>query len=98
MKGTMWCSHSEAKGMSRTMTISSWSAAKVISRCRRVLLEPGEQFLVHAGHPAGVFRRPSRSGSSPRAARISRTAASIRFVSTLIVPSPLHSSTNPWAG
>ncbi len=93
MNGTMWCSHSEAKGMSRTITISSWSAANVTSRWSAGFSWNPENSssYIRATRP-GVMSRPSRSGSSPMAVRISRTAASIRFVSTLIVRSPLHSS------
>src|SRR5271166_2150396 len=63
--------------MSRTMTISSCSAAKPAKSSSYIL----------ATRP-GVFCRPSRVGSSPIADRISRTARSIRSLSTLTVRSP----------
>ena len=68
--------------MSRTRTISSWSASNVTTRWRDgILVEPGEDLGVHLRDASGVRTSPSRSGSSPIAARISRTARSIRSVS-----------------
>src|SRR5580658_2742669 len=92
MKGTRWCSHTEANGISRTMTISSCSAAKVTVRCR-----PGSSAIplksssYMAATRVGVLSSPSRSGSSPMAARISLTARATRAVSTgaLFVPFPV---------
>ena len=70
--------------MSRTSTISSWSASKVVvSTSLGSPAEPGEDLGVRAGHPGrGLPCSPSRSGSSPTAIRISRTARSIRSRST----------------
>src|SRR5579862_6099044 len=65
--------------MSRTMTISSWPTSKTVvstssGRCRR----PANCSAYARATRAGVSRRPSRSGSSPIANRISRTARSMR--------------------
>src|SRR5579875_1484465 len=66
MNGTRWCSHSEANGMSRTITISSWSAAKVTVRWRPGSSERPENSSAYmAATRAGVSTRPSRPGSSP---------------------------------
>src|ERR1019366_3253413 len=93
MNGTMWCSHSEANGMSRTITISSCSAAKVTSRWSAGFSSnPANSSAYMRATRPGVLTSPSRCGSSPTAERISVTAASIRSMSTLIVLSPLHSS------
>ena len=56
----------------------------------RVLVEPREDLLVHRARRApACARSPSRSGSSPIASRISRTAASMRGLSTALpAPSP----------
>src|SRR6201996_2665188 len=69
--------------MSRTSTISSCSASKTVlsmssGRCRR----PANCSAYIRATRAGVSARPSRSGSSPMASRISRTAFSIRAWST----------------
>src|SRR5579872_3799787 len=92
MKGTRWCSHSEAKGMSRTMTISSWSAAKVTVTWRAgSSWSPANSSSYMAATRAGVSASPSRAGSSPIASRSSATAFSTRPVSTpTSVPAPVE--------
>src|SRR6516164_11326601 len=69
--------------MSRTRTISSCSASKTVvstssGRCRR----PANCSAYILATRAGVSISPSRSGSSPTASSISRTARSIRSWST----------------
>src|SRR3954449_2785907 len=65
--------------MSRTRTISSWSASNVTTRCRAGSSPRPAQISAYiSATRAGVRTRPSRSGSSPIATRISRTAFSIR--------------------
>src|ERR1039457_3282307 len=87
MKGTRWCSQSEAKGMSRTMTISSWSAAKVTVRWRPgSSFNPAKSSSYMAATRDGVSTNPSREGFSPMASRISATAFSTRAWSTPIRP------------
>src|ERR1017187_5201985 len=87
MKGTRWCSQSEAKGMSRTMTISSWPDAKVMVRCRPgSSLNPAKSSSYMAATRDGVSTNPSREGFSPMASRISATAFSTRAMSTPIGP------------
>src|SRR5215472_13145401 len=81
--GTKWCSHMLYISMSRTRTISSCSASKTVvstssGRCRR----PANCSAYILATRAGVSISPSRSGSSPTASSISRTACSIRSWST----------------
>ena len=73
MKGIRWCSHREAKGMSRTITISSWSAAKVTSRWSAGFSpKPANSSSYIRATRRGVLTRPSRAGSSPMAIEQSR--------------------------
>ena len=68
MNGTRWCSHIEYSGMSRTMTISSWSASKVTVRCAPgSSCSPAKISAYMRATRVGVSSRPSRSGSSPMA-------------------------------
>src|SRR5438876_4601184 len=68
--------------MSLTITISSWPASKVTeSWGSGQSWTPLKISAYMLATRSGVFRRPSRSGSSPMASRISRTAFSIRPVS-----------------
>src|SRR5919199_3869266 len=68
--------------MSLTITISSCSAAKVTDRCcSGESWRPEKISAYMAATRSGVSWSPSRSGSSPIASRISRTAFSIRPVS-----------------
>ena len=66
--------------MSRTMTISSWLDSKVTVRCSvGSSWRPAKiSAYMRATRVGRVARRPSRSGSSPIASRISRTAFSMR--------------------
>ena len=65
--------------MSRTMTISSWSASKRTARWSAgSSWRPAKISAYISAIRCGVRRSPSRSGSSPMARRISRTACSIR--------------------
>ena len=69
----------ECSGMSRTITISSWSASNVTVRCcDGSSCSPAKISSYILAMRTGVRTRPSRSGSSPIASRISRTARSIR--------------------
>src|SRR4051812_38694408 len=69
--------------MSRTMTISSCSASNVTVRCfEGSSCSPAKISSYMSAMRAGVRTSPSRSGSSPIASRISRTAFSIRPLST----------------
>src|SRR5579862_3860990 len=78
-----WCSQIEYSAMSRTSTISSWSASNVTTRWLAGSCESPEQISAYmSATRAGVRSKPSRSGSSPIAARISRTARAIRSRST----------------
>ena len=83
--------------MSLTSTISSWPRSNVVCRTSSASIErPAKISAYERATRAGVFRRPSRSGSSPTASRISRTAASIRGRSTgpgPTSPVPSRSST-----
>ena len=79
--------------MSRTMTISSCSAAKVTSRWRAgSSCSPEKSSSYMAATRSGVATSPSRAGSSPMAVSSSVTAARTRSVSTLIGPSSLQRS------
>src|SRR6516165_3076863 len=91
--GTRWCSHNEAKGMSRTMTISSCSAANVTSRWRAgSSCRPENSSSYMAATRSGVASRPSRSGFSPMADRSSCTALRTRSTSTLTGRPPCRRS------
>src|SRR6478609_5427946 len=85
------------KLISRTRTISSYFSVKNLRRwtlgsSRR----PQNNSLYMRATRAGVSRRPSRSGSSPTAAKISRTARSIRGRSAFdAVGAPLLSESSP---
>src|SRR5579872_5664094 len=84
MNGTMWCSHSEANGMSRTITISSCSVANVTVRWRSGSSStPEKSSWYMRATRSGVASRPSRRGSSPIASSSSATRRSTRWVSTL---------------
>src|SRR2546425_626303 len=77
--------------MSRTMTISSWQASNVTWRCSSgSSCNPPQISAYMRPTRPGVSTKPSRSGSSPMAIRISRTAFSIRAWST---PEPFPSLT-----
>src|SRR6478609_4853022 len=81
--------------MSRTMTISSWSASNVTVRCcDGSSRSPAKISSYISAMRLGVRARPSRSGSSPIASRISRTARSTRGLST----SALASGVTTWIG
>src|SRR5580658_6805859 len=70
--------------MSRTITISSCSAAKVTSRWRAgSSCRPEKSSSYMEATRDGVASRPSRSGSSPMATSSSCTAARTRSTSTL---------------
>src|SRR5699024_10266527 len=73
----------EWKRMSRTSTISSCSISKVLARGSWASWSrpPKTSSYIRATR-SGVSSRPSRSGSSPIAARISRTAPATRCWST----------------
>src|SRR4051812_11720908 len=69
--------------MSRTSTISSWLASNVTTRWLAGSSDSPAQISAYiSATRVGVRSRPSRSGSSPIATRISRTACSIRGRST----------------
>src|ERR1043166_6943161 len=69
--------------MSRTRTISSWSASNVTTRWLEGSSDsPAHTSAYISATRAGVRTSPSRSGSSPIANRISRTARSMRSRST----------------
>ena len=69
--------------MSRTSTISSCSASKtVVSTSSGCCRSPANCSAYIRATRAGVSTSPSRSGSSPTASKISRTARSIRSWST----------------
>src|SRR3954454_16375786 len=69
--------------MSRTSTSSSWSASNtVVSSSHGSTPRPAKISAYIRATRAGVSTKPSRSGSSPMASRISRTAAAIRCWST----------------
>src|SRR5699024_8906310 len=71
--------------MSRTSTSSWCSMSKVVdSGSRASWARPSKTSSYMRATREGVSSRPSRSGSSPIAARISRTAASMRGLSTVI--------------
>src|SRR5437879_7641886 len=77
--GMTWCSHTEYSGMSLTITISSCSAEKVTAKCwSGSSWRPLKISAYILATRSGVRCSPSRSGSSPMASRISRTAFSIR--------------------
>src|SRR3954469_10904790 len=81
--GTRWCSHVLATAMSRTSTSSSWFASNtVVSTSHGSTPIPAKISACIRATRAGVSCRPSRSGSSPMARRISWTAAAIRCWST----------------
>src|ERR671912_1673610 len=81
--GRRWCSQGEYIGMSRTMTISSWSIENVFSRTSAGSCHnPANSSRAARATRPGVSARPSRSGSSPIARRNSRTAACARGTST----------------
>src|SRR5699024_1857802 len=77
--------------MSRTSTSSWCSMSKVVdSGSRASWARPSKTSSYMRATREGVSSRPSRSGSSPIAARISRTAASMRGLSTAIsAPRPV---------
>src|SRR5690625_726250 len=77
--------------MSRTSTSSWCSMSKVVdSGSRASWPRPSKTSSYMRATREGVSSRPSRSGSSPIAARISRTAASMRGLSTAIsAPRPV---------
>src|SRR6185312_3722487 len=79
MNGSMWCSHILLKLMSLTSTTSSYFSLKNFFKCcRGSSCNPlNISAYIRATRP-GVSSSPSRSGSSPIAAKISRTARSIR--------------------
>src|SRR5579862_2142943 len=69
--------------MSLRTTISLYSTSNVVLRCAPGSSECPPRISVYMrATRAGVALRPSRSGSSPTAMRISRTADSMRFLST----------------
>src|ERR1043165_9615995 len=69
--------------MSRTRTISSWSASNVTTRWLAGSCDsPAHTSAYISATRAGVRTSPSRSGYSPIANRISRTARSMRSWST----------------
>src|SRR3954471_13338429 len=81
--GTRWCSQVLATAMSRTSTISSWSDSNtVVSTSHGSTPMPANTSAYIRATRAGVSISPSRSGFSPMARRISRTAAAIRCWST----------------
>src|SRR5579875_1524922 len=68
--------------MSRTSTLSSWSASNSVVRMSSGRCHSPANCSVHArATRAGVAASPSLSGSSPMAMRSSRTARSIRGIS-----------------
>ena len=80
--GTRWCSHiavqRDVAHHDHLVVVGLERDREVL---RRVLVQPGEDLVVHRRRCAsGVRTSPSRSGSSPIASRISRTARSIRVV------------------
>src|SRR5437588_550616 len=82
--------------MSLTITISSWPASKVTAKwASGQSLMPLKISSYMAATRSGVRSRPSRSGFSPMASRISRTAFSMRPRST---PSPFPSGVTRGAG
>src|SRR5699024_3269556 len=73
------------KAMSRTSTSSWWSMSNVVdSGALASWASPSNTSAYMRATRAGVSTRPSRSGSSPIAERISLTAASMRGWSTAI--------------
>ena len=70
--------------MSRTMTISSWSAANVTSRWSAGFSpKPASTSSYMRATRIGVLSNPSREGSSPNASSSSEIARSTRAVSTV---------------
>src|SRR5215218_8051182 len=80
-----------ARGRSRSKTASWPSAAKETSRLRAGSSKrPENRWAYASATRSGVSIRPSRSGSSPMASRISRTARSMRAPSMSSgIPLPL---------
>src|SRR5436190_10252358 len=88
-----------ANGMFRSSTISSWPASNVMVRCwHGSSVRPLKTSAYMRATRLGVLTSPSRSGSSPIASRISRTAFSMRPSSiSLTTIGPLMDTTTPYA-
>ena len=86
VNGSRWCSQTAAKldvlDQDHLVVLLGERLLQVLAR---VGVQAGEHLGVHAGDAGRRLGRPSRSGSSPTARRISRTAASMRAVVDLHV-------------